>query len=468
MQTELPRTEPCYISRLPCEVWLNILSSHGLSSRDLVAVENTSIFFRIPQKLFNGASITEESARVAITLDFKRFGQFCSKREGFESWKHVLNLVEQLNHTSRKLASGAFQNLFVTPNSQLLSWGAGKLGQLGNGKREDNNNVSDITRSFLPPAERIVHVSAGLAHGMVVTDSGSVYAIGDGRYYQTGMGNKAVLLNPLIVTPIHQHHVIQTSCGGSHSLFLTDMGDVYSVGYGEQGQLGLGLGANTGSTSIPKKIELMDNSVIISISSTVTHNILLTLQGSVYAFGLRVEGMLGIETSMSTAGPHITDSVAFKPVKIPNLENIREVTACPGRSICIDKRGRVYTFGTCRKGSLGHGDTRPQKTPKIVEALLEYKIAHAFGGALVSIFLTDEGHPFWCGYGMGEMYEFPTCLPTCIRVPEKIIGASIGDSHILLLSQNNNIYSVGMNTRGQTGHDISIQKIDKFTRFHYS
>ena len=29
----------------------------------------------------------------------------------------------------------------------------------------------------------------------------------------------------------------------------------------------------------------------------------------------------------------------------------------------------------------------------------------AFGGALVSIFITNAGHPFWCGYGMGEMYE---------------------------------------------------------------
>ena len=29
-------------------------------------------------------------------------------------------------------------------------------------------------------------MSAGLAHDMVVTDSGSVFAIGDGRYYQTG------------------------------------------------------------------------------------------------------------------------------------------------------------------------------------------------------------------------------------------------------------------------------------------
>ena len=29
----------------------------------------------------------------------------------------------------------------------------------------------------------------------------------------------------------------------------------------------------------------------------------------------------------------------------------------------------------------------------------------AFGGALMSIFITDAGHPFWCGYGMGEMYE---------------------------------------------------------------
>ena len=39
-----------------------------------------------------------------------------------------------------------------------MSWGAGLLGQLGNGKREDNSNVSDITKRFLPPNERIVHV----------------------------------------------------------------------------------------------------------------------------------------------------------------------------------------------------------------------------------------------------------------------------------------------------------------------
>ena len=36
-------------------------------------------------KLFTcdvGSSITEESARIAVRLDYKRFGQFCSKREG--------------------------------------------------------------------------------------------------------------------------------------------------------------------------------------------------------------------------------------------------------------------------------------------------------------------------------------------------------------------------------------------------
>ena len=49
-------------------------------------------------------------------------------------------------------------------------------------------------------------------------------------------------------------------------------GDVYSVGYGEQGQLGLGLGEGTGTTSIPEKIELFDNSRVISVSASVTHN----------------------------------------------------------------------------------------------------------------------------------------------------------------------------------------------------
>ena len=37
------------------------------------------------------------------------------------------------------------------------------LGQLGNGQREDRHDASDITRSFLPPSDKIVHVSPYLA-----------------------------------------------------------------------------------------------------------------------------------------------------------------------------------------------------------------------------------------------------------------------------------------------------------------
>ena len=40
--------------------------------------------------------------------------------------------------------------------------------------------------------------------------------------------------------------------------------------------------------------------------------VLLTLQGNVFTFGLRGDGMLGIETGFSSAGTHVTDSVVFK------------------------------------------------------------------------------------------------------------------------------------------------------------
>ena len=39
---------------------------------------------------------------------------------------------------------------------------------------------------------------------------------------------------------------------------------------------------------------------------------LVTLQGYVYAFGLRGDGMLGIEASLLHPGQHITDAVVFK------------------------------------------------------------------------------------------------------------------------------------------------------------
>lgn len=67
-----------------------------------------------------------------------------------------------------------------------MTWGAGKFGQLGNGRKEDCVQLQDIRQ--LVPAEsgEPIQVSAGCGHSGFVTANGHAFTCGDNRYGQLG------------------------------------------------------------------------------------------------------------------------------------------------------------------------------------------------------------------------------------------------------------------------------------------
>ena len=70
--------------------------------------------------------------------------------------------------------------------SQLLTWGAGKFGQLGNRQWQDSVQMQDI-RSLVPAESgRAVQVSAGCGHSGFITSEGHAFTCGDNRYSQLG------------------------------------------------------------------------------------------------------------------------------------------------------------------------------------------------------------------------------------------------------------------------------------------
>lgn len=70
--------------------------------------------------------------------------------------------------------------------SHILTWGAGKFGQLGNGHWDDSMQLQDIRH--LVPAEsgHPIQVSAGCGHSGFITEKGHAFTCGDNRYNQLG------------------------------------------------------------------------------------------------------------------------------------------------------------------------------------------------------------------------------------------------------------------------------------------
>ena len=68
--------------------------------------------------------------------------------------------------------------------------------------------------------------------------------------------------------------------------------------------------------------------------------------------------------------------------------------------------GELYTWGKGRYGRLGHGDSDDQPKPKLVEALLGYRVidvacGNNFGSFLRGTFVNDVT---WSGWGLAQLW----------------------------------------------------------------
>jgi alpha-tubulin suppressor-like RCC1 family protein len=74
----------------------------------------------------------------------------------------------------------------------------------------------------------ITGASAGMSHSTFVTAGGSVYTCGDGREGKLGHNDDSIQLRPIpVLTLISQSiHAVAVQAGGSHTLALSDDGQV--------------------------------------------------------------------------------------------------------------------------------------------------------------------------------------------------------------------------------------------------
>ena len=75
---------------------------------------------------------------------------------------------------------------------------------------------------------------------MILTNKGHMYVCGYGSQGQLGLGKAENKFEPVLVQSMLGKKIKKIAAGASHSLCLTERGDVYSCGRNAHGQLGLG------------------------------------------------------------------------------------------------------------------------------------------------------------------------------------------------------------------------------------
>ena len=136
--------------------------------------------------------------------------------------------------------------------------------------------------------QSVVAVSAGGSHSLALTADGAVWSWGGGSDGQLGHGNQQRQLLPRRVETLAGQRVVAVSAGGNHSLVITASGAVWSWGLG--GSLGHGDQRNQ---LLPKKVEAFAGRRVVAVSVGVYHSLAITANGAAYAWGEGEDGCLG-------------------------------------------------------------------------------------------------------------------------------------------------------------------------------
>lgn len=171
-------------------------------------------------------------------------------------------------------------------------------------------------------------------------------------------------------------------------------GSVLSCGQGEVGQLGLG--EDVMEKTRPALIDGLKD--IVDISAGGMHNLCLTRKGEVYSFGCNDEGALGRATADE-------EGSEFEPRKIELPAPCLKISAGDSHSACLLNDGRVYAWGSFRDS---HGN-------------------------------------------MGLTLEGNKRLPIEVIPGIKSVDIASGGDHLVILTENGHIYTVGCAEQGQLG-----------------
>lgn len=186
-------------------------------------------------------------------------------------------------------------------------WGDNYAGQLGQGD-DVHRDHPVIVKSLIDT--KVVDVSCGYQHSLILDSDGTVYGAGKNNKYQLGKDKKAKDEGGEIMdkyghfSPIGGFNVladadrekgktfnepiVQMKAGKQHSLFLSSSGTVYSLGFNLHGQTGL-------STYLFPHVETpteipTDGLKIKQIATGFHHNLLLDEEGRIYGFGSLTPG----------------------------------------------------------------------------------------------------------------------------------------------------------------------------------
>ena len=255
---------------------------------------------------------------------------------------------------------------------------------------------------------------------------------------------------------------------------VDDEGNLYTAGDNLRGQLARTLDLYVDEDSVLTKVSTSAKTIDVALG--VDHIVVLDENGEVWTAGCNQYGALGIDEN---AGKYWygTQIETLRKVTVGDGSvKIRAVAAGQYHTILIDENGGVWTAGYNSDGQLGRSENVNSGTPNTVfkkaEGLDNVKIVGASGGTAHTVLLDESGNVWTAGNDLHGQLGRQTAKnvdPKFEKVADGISGVKItaiaaGSRYTVLLDESGNVWTAGSNGYGELGRETNGKSSSVFEK----
>jgi alpha-tubulin suppressor-like RCC1 family protein len=334
--------------------------------------------------------------------------------------------------------------------AQILCWGFGDAGALGNG--DDSHRFTPT--STIPLNSEATSVSVGYGHSCAVSREGAVYCWGANWDGQLGVGDTCCgtcyastvcKKTPIEVVGLSSSVAISLGLGGSHSCAVLSGGSLKCWGRNAEGQLG-----NDGTTNrlTPTDVFGLSSGGVSCVAGGMFHTCAILVTGALKCWGRNLEGQLGI------AGVSTMETVPRDVVGMGS--GVWSIALGEFHSCAIVEGGKVSCWGTNNFGQLGDGSTTTRTMPTSI-AQLNGVTSLSVGQAHGCVVIADPDGIVKC-WGrntecqLGRNFD-STFLPSPVQVPGLLnaVAVALGQYASFVQVTEGIVHSFGYDWFGQLG-----------------
>ena len=263
------------------------------------------------------------------------------------------------------LAAGYEHSLALCSDGRIAAWGWNGSGQLGVSGYVDSYVPVLVENTGALKGKTVVKIAAGYAHNLALCSDGTIVGWGDNQSGQLGTGNTKIAPTPVLVSTdgaLKGKRVVEIATGDTHSLALCSDGTLAAWGKNESGQLGLG---NTETPKLtPVALPLtgpLASKTVISLSANYLHSLALCSDGSMFSWGSGSSGRLGDGFTTQRNSP-----IQVTTAGVLSGKPVAAMSTGYHHNLAVTTDGTLVAWGDSGFGQLGINSTNGSLSPVAV------------------------------------------------------------------------------------------------------